>query len=88
MIQQLGLEPMFTRRVFTSVGPTEAAFLGTVRLTVQGRFCSTDVMEVPENAPPWIGQIPLENLDFVVDPRGQKLIGNPAHGGEHMFKLY
>jgi hypothetical protein len=35
-----------------------------------------------------IGQIPLEYLDFVVDPRSQKLTGNPAHGGEHMFELY
>jgi hypothetical protein len=35
-----------------------------------------------------IGQIPLETLDFVVDPVGQKLIGNPAHGGEHIYEWY
>lgn len=38
--------------------------------------------------PPLIGQIPLEMLDFVVDPRGQKLIGNPEHGGEHVIEMY
>jgi hypothetical protein len=38
--------------------------------------------------PPLIGQIPLEFLDFVVDPTGGRLIGNPAHGGEHMFEMY
>jgi hypothetical protein len=35
-----------------------------------------------------IGQVPLELLDFVVDPRGQRLIGNPEHGGEHIIELY
>jgi hypothetical protein len=38
--------------------------------------------------PPLIGQIPLEMLDFVVDPRGQQLIGNPEHGGEHVIEMY
>lgn len=28
--------------------------------------------------------MPLEALDWVVDCQGQKLIGNPEHGGEHM----
>jgi hypothetical protein len=30
----------------------------------------------------------LEHLDFVVDLRDRKLIGNPAHGGEHVYELY
>ena len=45
-------------------------------------------MEVPNNVPVLIGQLPLEHLDFVVDLRSQSLIGNPAHGGEHMYELY
>ena len=28
------------------------------------------------------------HLSFVVDPVGQRLIGNPAHGGEHIIELY
>ena len=40
---------------------------GTVRLTVQGRDCPTDVTELPDDCPVLIGQIPLELLDFVVD---------------------
>jgi hypothetical protein len=47
-----------------------------------------DVLEVPDGLPVLIGQIPLEHLDFVVDLRNRKLIGNPAHGGEHMYELY
>jgi hypothetical protein len=30
----------------------------------------------------------LEGLDLVVDTVGQRLIGNPAHGGEHVIELY
>jgi hypothetical protein len=29
-----------------------------------------------------------ENLDLVVDLRGRRLTGNPAHGGEQVFELY
>jgi hypothetical protein len=45
-------------------------------------------MEVPDDVPVLIGQIPLEHLDFVVYPRKRRLIGNPAHGGEQMFEMY
>ncbi|HVC95688.1 MAG TPA: hypothetical protein VND64_18485 [Pirellulales bacterium] len=45
-------------------------------------------LEVPDKVPVLIGQLPLEHLDFVVDVRNRKLIGNPAHGGEHMYELY
>jgi hypothetical protein len=45
-------------------------------------------MEVPDTAPVLIGQLALERLDFVVDPQGQSLIGNPAHGGEHIIEAF
>jgi hypothetical protein len=47
-----------------------------------------DVMEVPDSVPVLIGQLPLEQLDLVVDSRSRTLIGNPAHGGEHVLELY
>lgn len=58
-----------------------------VRLTVQGRDCAVDVSEVSDKCPMLTGQIPLELLEFVVDPMGQRLIGNPAHRGEHMIEM-
>lgn len=88
MIQQLGLEPVVRKRVTSSNGPAEAWLYSSVRLTIQDRFCTVDVLEVPDGVPPLIGQIPLEQLDLVVDPRDRRLIGNPAHGGEHVFELY
>ena len=88
LIAQLGLRPVRTRQARTSAGPVTVQMYGTVRLTIQGRDCPSDVLEVPDDCPVLIGQIPLELLDFVVDPVNQRLIGNPAHGGEHIMELY
>jgi predicted aspartyl protease len=89
LIQQLGLAPAGMKRTLTSSGTgTQAALYEAVRLTIQGRDCTVDVLEVPDNVPPLVGQIPLVLLDLVIDPRGGKLTGNPAHGGEHMYELY
>jgi predicted aspartyl protease len=88
MIRQLGLDKTGSKRVTSSTGGGEADLYSAVRLTIQGRSCTMDVMEVPDNVPALIGQIPLEHLDFVVDLRNHTLIGNPAHGGEHVYELY
>lgn len=88
LIQKLGLKKHSVRRVTSSVGVVEAPMYDAVRLTIQGRDCTMDVIEVPDSVPVLIGQIPLEHLDFVVDPVGRRLIGNPAHGGEHMYDLF
>jgi clan AA aspartic protease len=88
IIQQLGLEKVSTRRVTASTGHTETNQYTAVRLTIKDRFCTVDVLEVPDNVPVLIGQIPLEALDFVVDLRSRSLIGNPEHGGELMYDMY
>jgi len=88
LIHQLGLKKMFTRRFRTSTGAAEATVYGTARLTIQDRACDLDVCEVPDDVPVLVGQIPLENLDFVVDLKSQRLIGNPAHGGEWVLDMY
>ena len=88
LIEQLGLEPVRIRTALTSAGNMRVQIYGTARLTVEGRDCPIDVSELPDNCPVLIGQLPLELLDFVVDVPGQRLIGNPAHGGEHMIEMY
>ena len=87
VIGKLGLSKAFTKRVMTSCGPADADVYDAVWLTIQGRSCTLDVMEVPDPVPALVGQLPLEHLDFVVDPVQQKIIGNPAHGGEQMYDL-
>ena len=88
LIRQLGLRKTGSKRVTSSAGLTQADLYEAVRLTIQGRTCTMDVIEVPDNVPVLIGQIPLEHLDLVIDTRSRTLIGNPAHGGEHMYELY
>ena len=87
-IQELSLVRFRTRRVRTVAGVIEVGIYGAVRLSIQDRDFTTDVAEVPDDCPVLIGQIPLEALDFVVDPCGQKLIGNPEHGGEQMIEIF
>jgi clan AA aspartic protease len=89
VIQQLGLTARYKKRFVTSNGAViEANVYSAVRLTIQDRDTSTDVLEVPDNVPVLIGQIPLEALDLVVDLRDRRLTGNPAHGGEHIIEMY
>ena len=88
LIRQLGLSPHRTRKVISSSGVTESTIYDVVRLTIQDRDCPVEVMEVPDEVPVLIGQLPLENLDLVVDLQGRRLTGNPAHGGEQVFELY
>ena len=88
LIDQLNLIPFRSRTARTSAGLVTFRVYGGVRLTVHGRECHLDVVELPEGSPVLIGQVPLELLDFVVDPANQCLIGNPAHGGEQMIEMY
>ena len=87
-IEQLGLKKAYEKRGMSAGGPITANVYQTVRLNVQGRHCVIDVAELPDEVPALIGQVPLEIMDWVVDPKGQRLIGNPAHGGEWVIELY
>jgi predicted aspartyl protease len=88
LIEELGIEQIGNGRAKTAVGLSTFGIYGPVRLTIQGRACSVDVSDVAEECPVLIGYVPLELLDFVVNPRGQSLIGNPEHGGEFMFDMF
>jgi predicted aspartyl protease len=88
LIDQLALIPFRSRVARTSAGLVEFQVYGGVHLTVQSRECQVDVVEFPEGSPVLIGQVPLELLDFVVDPADQRLIENPAHGGEQLIEMY
>jgi hypothetical protein len=51
-----------------------------VKLTVMGRDAPLDVAALPDQCPVLIGYVPLEQLDLVVDPTGQRLIGDLTGG--------
>jgi len=88
VIKKLGLEKVTRRRVRSATGSAEVDVYDAVRFTIQGRDGTVDVMEVPDDVPALVGQIPLELLDFIVDPKRQRLIGNPAHNGEWIMEMY
>jgi predicted aspartyl protease len=88
LIKRLGLQVVRTQTARTAAGVIPSRICDSVRLTVQGRECRVEVAEVGEDCPVLVGQIPLESLDFVVDPLGRRLIGNPEHGGQQMYDLF
>jgi predicted aspartyl protease len=88
VIRALGLEKVETIISQTGNGPAERAVYEPVRLDVQGRHGNFDVVDVGDSVPNLLGQIPLEYLDFVVDSKKRKLIGNPEHGGQQMTEQY
>lgn len=87
MIAQLGLLPLRPRQAMTPAGIQTVATFGAVLLSVHGRDCLCDVAEIDDACPVLIGQVPLELMDFLVDPGGRQLIGNPAHGGQQVMEL-
>jgi predicted aspartyl protease len=87
LITQLGLSVLRTRPARTIAGKMEMALYRAVRLTVQGRDCISDVGEIGDEFPVVIGQVPLELMDWVVDPKRQRLVGNPEHDGEQMIDV-
>lgn len=88
LIAQLGLRHFRTRTAKGIGGSVPMPMYSAVRLTIDGRECAIDVGEVSDDFPVLVGQVPLEMLDWVVDSKGQRLIGNPAHGGEHVMEVF
>jgi predicted aspartyl protease len=88
LIAQLGVRQYRTRQARTVNGVVTLGVFHAALLTIQGRDCTVDVYEIPDDLPVLIGQMPLEALDWVVDLKNQRLIGNPAHGGEFMIDVF
>lgn len=87
-IAALGLSLLGHRQVSTANGVVERRVYQGARLTILGRTCTIDALELPEGIPALVGYFPLENLDLQVDPKGQELIPNPAHGDKIVLDLY
>lgn len=88
IIAALGRRPLRVRQARGDGGKVAMPMYRAVRLTIQGRDCAIDVGEIADDLPALIGQVPLELLDWVIDPKEQKLIGNPDHGGEHVIEAF
>jgi predicted aspartyl protease len=69
LINQLGIKRLKIVQARTVADRVSIGIFEHVRLTIQGRDCEVRVAEVADNCPVLIGFIPLELLDFVVDPK-------------------
>lgn len=80
VVKQLGLRPVrkMRSRMMADVS-VERTVYSPVDLEIQGRSGTFEVVEVPDSLPNIVGQIPLEQLDWIVDPPNRRLIPNPAH---------
>src|SRR5437773_1707361 len=89
VIGRLGLRQIGERLALTMSNRRETRRLfAPVDLEIQGRNTQYQVTELPDALPNIVGQIPLESMDWVVDMRGRKLIGNPEHGGELLHEEF
>jgi hypothetical protein len=88
LIESLGLRGSTVRTMRTPGGAVPVQMHDAVRLTIQERDCVMEVQEIPGDSPILVGRIPLLALDWVIDPSGSRLIGNPDHGGEWMSDAF
>ena len=88
VIKALGLRKLEEVQSQTTNGTRTRGVYDPVRLELMGRHGTFQVVDIDEHVPNLLGQVPLEVLDFVVDPKRQKLIANPDHGGIQMTGEY
>jgi len=86
LVERLGLVFQRHKETRTAISTHRLGIYATAHVQVQGRDCNTEVMAIAEDRVPLLGQIPLEMMDWWVDPVNQKLVGNPEHGGEWMLE--
>jgi clan AA aspartic protease len=78
-VSQLGLLPAGYRKVRYADGRiAEVPWVSGIRITILGRETVINALVEAAGTTPLIGQIPLEELDLLVDPKSRELRVNPA----------
>jgi len=88
IIKKLDLDFIKKIKVNTANGIEEKGIYGSIIYEIDGRMARGDVLEL--NHPKikaLIGQIPLEQLDFLINPSINKLIKNPEHEDELILDM-
>lgn len=79
VVDRLGLPIKGTRKVRYADGRVdEVPLVSGIQLEIRGRVAFPSALVGPIGSTPLIGQIPLEEMDFVVDPKSRELRPNPA----------
>ncbi|MEW5766141.1 MAG: retropepsin-like aspartic protease [bacterium] len=88
IVEKLGLTLMGEMPANTANGKVLRKIYSVATLTIRDRSAEFDVMELPDDTPALVGQLPLERLDFQLDLKNQRLIPNPEHPDKLVLDLY
>lgn len=79
LVARLGLPLREMRKVRLANGAVEeVACVSHLDVRILGRTMSCDALVLPTGSTPLIGQLQLEALDLIVDPKNRELRVNPA----------
>jgi clan AA aspartic protease len=86
---RLGFRVGGTRNVKMANGEkTPVSWVAGVTLEILGREMTCDALVLPAGVPALVGQIPLEGLDLIVDPKNRELRVNPESPDVPLLDLY
>jgi len=79
VVERLGVPVRAMRKVkLAGARVEELPLVGGIKLEIRGRDALVSALVGPVGSTALIGQIPLEEMDFVVDPKSRELRPNPA----------
>ena len=88
VIERLKLTRTGDVRVYTADGGEHLfRVFGIVDLEVQGRSCQVRAIELPHEAEPLLGAVPLEEMDWHISPQEKKLVPNPKSPEKPLLPL-
>lgn len=89
LVNELGLEIVAKRRVRYADGKTaDKSIAGGLLVEIQGRTSETRCIVEPESDTVLIGQIPLEEMDWMVHPQSQKLVSAHEDFEQGLIEMY
>lgn len=84
----LGLRELTRRKAKLADGSIrELSVVRDLQIEILGREMTCDALVAPEGSTPLIGQIALEALDLVVDPKSREVRVNPASPDSPLLDL-
>jgi clan AA aspartic protease len=89
IIKELGLRYAFSKPVRTGNGSLELKIYRGAEIIIKDRSIVMQVMESKDdNVPALIGYLVLEEMDWVVNPKTQEIMGNPLNEGKWVIDMY
>jgi clan AA aspartic protease len=89
VVKELGLPVIGRRGVRYADGRRKSVrCVGGLLIEICGRVMSCDALVEPVGTMPLVGQIPLEGLDLIVDPKSQEVRPNPDSPDEPTMMQY